>query len=64
MDRLDPIQIEIFRKLSFQEKWAIAQGMHRLARETRTRVLKRENPTWTDTEVEAAIAHELIHRKP
>lgn len=64
MDTLEPIQIEIFRKMSFREKWRIAQGMHCLARETRSRVLRRENPDWTDAQVNAAIAHELIHRVP
>ncbi len=41
------------------EKWDVALGLLRTARETRRAGLRRRNPNLTETEIERALAKEL-----
>ena len=41
------------------EKWDVALGLLRTARETRRAALRERNPNLTDAEIERALAKEL-----
>jgi hypothetical protein len=59
LEPLHPLQIERLRNMTHDEKWAIAKGMLRMAREVRRSAIRDLNPTWTAEEVERALAKEF-----
>ena len=59
LEPLHPVQIERFRQMTPVEKWNVALGLLRTARETRRAALRGRNPHLTDTEIERALANEL-----
>ena len=56
---LHPVQIQRFRQMTPIEKWDVALGLLRTARETRRLALRRRNPNLTEIEIEWALAKEL-----
>ncbi len=63
LEPLHPVQIARFREMTFQQKWFVAQGLHRLARETRLRVTRARHPEWTETRCQQSVAHEFIRAR-
>jgi len=59
LEPLHPVQIQRFRQMTPIEKWDVALGLLRTARETRRAVLRGRNPNLTETEIERALAKEL-----
>jgi len=59
-EKLHPLQVERFRKMSFEQKWEIAVGMEKMAREIRTNAWKRRHPDWTSEQVADAVAREVM----
>ena len=59
LEPLHPVQIQRFRQMTPIEKWNVALGLLRTARETRRAGLRRRNPNLTETEIERALAKEL-----
>jgi Rv0078B-related antitoxin len=59
LEPLHPVQIQRFRQMTPVEKWDVALGLLRTARETRRAGLRRRNPNLTATELERALAKEL-----
>lgn len=59
LEPLHPVQIYRFRQMTPVEKWDVALGLLRTARETRRAALRERNPNLTETEIEGALAKEL-----
>lgn len=59
LEPLHPVQIQRFRQMTPVEKWDVALGLLRTARETRRAALRGGNPNLTETEIERALAKEL-----
>ena len=59
LESLYPVQIQRFRQMTPIEKWDVALGLLRMARETRRAVLRLKNPGLTETEIERVLAKEL-----
>jgi hypothetical protein len=59
LEPLHPVQIQRFRQMTPVEKWDVALGLLRTARETRRAALRGKNPSLTESEIERALAKEL-----
>ena len=59
LEPLHPIQIQRFRQMTPIEKWDVALGLLRTARETRRAALRAKNSHLTEAEIEQALAKEL-----
>ena len=59
LEPLHPVQIQRFRQMTPAEKWDVALGLLRTARETRRAALRGKNPKFTEAEIERALAKEL-----
>ncbi|MEM9296778.1 MAG: hypothetical protein AAGA64_00195 [Bacteroidota bacterium] len=59
MDKLHPIQIERFRKMTFAEKWKISTGMLNMARKARYEAAKLKHPGATEKELWEIVAKEF-----
>lgn len=59
LEPLHPIQIARFRAMSAEEKWAVARGLLRTAREVRRVAITRRHPEWNVQQIERELAREL-----
>jgi len=58
MEELSDMQVEIYRKMSFQQKWEICLSLQKMARELRFQGLKAAHPDATDGELWKMLAKE------
>ena len=63
LEPLHPIQAESFRTMSVAEKWEVAKGLLRTARETRRAGLAMRHPDWPREEIERELARELARAR-
>lgn len=63
IEPLHPIQVRRFREMTLAEKWNVALGLLRTARETRRAALRNRHLEWTAAEVESALVQELIRAR-
>jgi hypothetical protein len=59
LEPLDPRQIERFRSMTPAEKWDVAKGLLRTARQTRRAAIAMRHPDWTADEIERELAREI-----
>lgn len=59
LEPLHPIQIARLREMTPSEKWNVALGLLRTARETRRAAIRRAHPDWASEQVERELAREL-----
>ncbi len=62
-EALHPIQIRRFREMTPTEKWDVARGLLRTARETRRAGLRAVHPAWSSEEIERALATEIARAR-
>ncbi|MFM8764244.1 MAG: hypothetical protein ACKOEZ_05340 [Spartobacteria bacterium] len=63
IEPLHPIQIQIFREMTFAEKWAVAQGLWLMARDARLAASRRANPDLTEEEHQKLVAREFARAR-
>ncbi|HPA19917.1 MAG TPA: hypothetical protein PLU30_19360 [Verrucomicrobiae bacterium] len=63
LEPLHPIQIRRFREMTPAEKWQVALGLLRTARQTRAVAIRTRHPSWTNEEVERAVAQEIARAR-
>jgi hypothetical protein len=59
LEPLHPLQRERFRAMTAAEKWEVAKGLWRTARETRRASIAGRHKDWTAEQVEAELAREF-----
>ncbi|MCC6352383.1 MAG: hypothetical protein IT577_00780 [Verrucomicrobiae bacterium] len=63
LEPLHPIQIRRFREMSPSEKWGVARGLLKTARETRLAALRQQHPAWSAEDIERAVAREMARAR-
>ena len=63
LEPLHPIQVERFSTMSVAEKWEVAKGLLRTARETRRVGLAIRHPDWPPEKIERELARELARAR-
>jgi hypothetical protein len=63
LEPLHPIQAERLRAMSPAEKWDVAKGLLRTARETRRAGLSMRHPDWSPQQIEQELARELARAR-
>jgi hypothetical protein len=63
LEPLHPIQAERLRAMSPAEKWEVAKGLLRTARETRRAGLALRHPDWAPQQIEQELARELARAR-
>ncbi len=53
--RPDPMQVEIFRRMTPGERWQVAERLYWSARNLKAAHLRSLHPTWTEQEVQNAV---------
>jgi hypothetical protein len=61
IDMIDDAMADILRQKTPAERLAIANGMWRFARDMIRNNLRRENPDWTDEQIQRETARRLSH---
>lgn len=63
LEPLHPLQAERLRAMSPAEKWDVAKGLLRTARETRRAGLALRHPDWSRQQIEQELARELARAR-
>jgi hypothetical protein len=63
LEPLHPIQAERLRAMSPAEKWEVAKGLLRTARQTRRAGIALRHPEWSPQQIEQELAHELARAR-
>lgn len=63
LEPLHPLQAERLRAMSPAEKWDVAKGLLRTARETRRAGLALRHPDWSPQQIEQELARELARAR-
>jgi hypothetical protein len=63
LEPLHPIQAERLRAMSAAEKWEVAKGLLRTARQTRRAGLALRYPEWSPQRIEQELARELARAR-
>jgi hypothetical protein len=63
LEPLHPIQVERFSTMSVAEKWEVAKGLLRTARETRRAGLAMRHPDWPPEKIERELALEIARAR-
>jgi hypothetical protein len=63
LEPLHPIQAKRLRAMSPAEKWDVAKGLLRTARETRRAGLALRHPEWSPQQIEQELARELARAR-
>jgi hypothetical protein len=63
LEPLHPIQIQRFREMSFEEKWAVAKSLYRTAVEMRMSAIRRLSPELSEAECRSIVAHEFARSR-
>lgn len=59
LEPLHPIQAQRFSAMTVAEKWKVAKGLLRTARETRRAGLSMRYPEWSPEKIEQELAREI-----
>ncbi|MEY3481795.1 MAG: hypothetical protein RIQ71_2570 [Verrucomicrobiota bacterium] len=63
LEPLHPIQVQRFSTMSVDEKWEVAKGLLRTARETRRAGLTMRHPDWPPERIEQELAREIARAR-
>lgn len=63
LEPLHPIQAERLRTMTPAEKWEVAKGLLRTARETRRSGLALRHPEWSPEQIERELAREITRAR-
>jgi hypothetical protein len=63
LEPLHPVQAERLRAMSAAEKWEVAKGLLRTARQTRRAGLALRHPNWSPERIEQELARELARAR-
>ena len=63
LEPLHPIQAERLRAMTPAEKWEVAKGLLRTARETRRCGLALRHPDWSPEQIERELAREITRAR-
>ena len=63
LEPLHPVQAERWRAMSPAEKWEVAKGLLRTARETRRAGLSLHHPDWSPERIDQELARELARAR-
>ncbi len=63
-ERLHPLQIERFRQMSPDEKYAMLRGMLLTARRIKRAGLLHQHPQFSEIEIDRALARSVLHGRP
>jgi hypothetical protein len=61
LDLPDPAQMEIWKKMSIEEKCELFCSIQRQAREMKHAMLKHQHPEWSEEKIKREIAHIFLH---
>lgn len=62
-DMPDPRQIEIYKKMTPEQKFNILCGLYRQARELKTAGLRMQHPDWTEEQIQDAVREIFLHAR-
>jgi hypothetical protein len=62
-EELNPLQIDLYRRMSFREKYRLSLGLARLARQTRLAAYRRNHPEWPESKLHQAVAREFARSR-
>ncbi len=63
LEPLHPLQAQRLRTMSFAEKWEVAKGLLRTARQTRRTGISLRHPDWTPQQIEEELAREFARAR-
>lgn len=63
LEPLHPLQVQSLRAMSVAEKWEVAKGLLRTARQTRRAGISLRHPEWSPRQVEEELARELARAR-
>jgi hypothetical protein len=63
LEPLHPAQVERLSAMSAAEKWEVAKGLLRTARQTRRAGLALRHPEWTPHRIEQELAREIARAR-
>ncbi len=61
MDEPDPIQMELFRKMTPTQKLELSMQLYWSARELKAAALRQQHPDWREEEVQAAVKEIFLY---
>lgn len=61
LDLPDPAQMEIWKKMSIEEKCELFCSIQRQARDMKHAMLKHQHPEWSEEKIKREIAHIFLH---
>lgn len=59
-EQADPLQIEIYRRMSPSEKWDVAGALYDTARKLTEAGERIRHPDWTDEQVHRAVSRRML----
>ena len=60
-NRLHPVQVEIYKKMSAQRKLEILDNLYRTARELKAIGIRRDYPEWTEEDVQNRLREIFLY---
>lgn len=63
LEPLHPLQVQRLRAMSFAEKWEVAKGLLRTARQTCRAGIALRHPDWTPQQIEKELAREFARAR-
>lgn len=62
-NRLHPVQVEIYGKMTAQQKLEIANNLYWTARSLKAMAIKKDHPDWTVEEVERKVREIFLYAR-
>lgn len=63
IDRLGPVQIEIFKKMTPDQKLRLAEQLYFGARRLKADGLRQQHPDWNDQQIERKVTEIFINAR-
>ena len=61
IEPLHPLQIAVWRRMSYDEKRAVSEGLIQTARALTSARVRAGNPDWNETQVQHAVSRHFLH---
>jgi hypothetical protein len=59
-ERADPMQIDIYRRMTPEQKWDVAGALYDTARKLTEAGERMRHPDWTDEQVQRAVSRRML----
>lgn len=63
MEELHPVQIEIYRKMTAQQKLEIANNLYWTARELKAMAIRDDHSDWTEEQVQKKVREIFLYAR-